>query len=147
MLIIFGCVIMAYPLFLLFCLILFSFFVGTAFKFDLWLINLPFVFILGLSFLIFGIKFLKIRNNKLLIHAILSSILLIWFIFFSVKTNMYQPQEKLIWCTFADIFSNIYSFKEVIGLYLAILIPQFFIGSNLYKGERKRSEEQKNGLI
>jgi hypothetical protein len=88
---------------------------------------MPFLLMIGLSYLILGIRLPKLKSKMLVSHIVISISLIIWaicWVLFNSLVKKDQGQE-----TNTDLISTITGF-------IIILIPQIIIGNKLYKLEK-----------
>lgn len=101
---------------------------------EVWIIFMPLMILLGISYILFGILFKKIKSDKYMINLILSILSLIWVVaygysilfdsdsFFAIMGEM-----KIL----AYIFAT-FGFIVVLGLFT---VPQYIIGKRIKKLE------------
>jgi hypothetical protein len=93
---------------------------------------MPFLFMIGLSYLILGIRLPKLRAKIFASHIVISISLIIWTICWVLFDNQGEKTStglKESTKTLADSIS-------LITYLIVILIPQIIIGSKLYKLEK-----------
>ena len=99
---------------------------------DYYFYFMPFLLLIGLSYLILGIRLPKLRTKILVSHIIISISLIIWTICWVLFND--QGQETITELNEpAETMAN--STSLIIGL-IVILIPQIIIGNKLFKLEK-----------
>jgi hypothetical protein len=94
---------------------------------------MPFLLIIGLSYLILGIRLPKLKTKILVSYIFISISLIIWTICWALFKN--QGQETITELTkFTGTITN--SISLIAGLIILILIPQIIIGNKLFKIEK-----------
>lgn len=94
---------------------------------------MPFLLLIGLSYLILGIRLPKLKANALLSHIVISISLIIWIIcWVFYKKEALETSAELTGST-GSMTDSIYLIPFLI---IIILIPQIIIGSKLYKLEK-----------
>jgi hypothetical protein len=84
---------------------------------------MPFLFLIGLSYIILGIRLPKLKSGILVSHIIISISLIIWtFCWVLYRGQGQGPGQDRISCTIA-----------IITYLIIILIPQFIIGDKLFR--------------
>jgi len=93
---------------------------------------MPFLLMIGLSYLILGIRLHKLRNKIFVSHIVISILLIIWTICWVLYN--FQGQE-----TITDLNKSTETMANSTSLIIVliiILIPQIIIGNKLYKLEK-----------
>lgn len=96
---------------------------------SVWLKYIPFLTAIGLLYTFFGLRFKRIKKNRLLIHILISVASWIWFIFYAMaleKANTTQMEKTGEYFYLGGIILSI----------LVMLIPQVLIGKKIYQLER-----------
>ena len=93
---------------------------------------MPFLLIIGLSYLILGIRLPKLKTKILVSHIVISISLIIWTICWVLFNGQgHETSTKLT----ESIEKMANSTSVIIGL-IMILIPQIIIGNKLFKLEK-----------
>jgi len=93
---------------------------------------MPFLLIIGLSYLILGIRLPKLKTNILVSHIVISISLIIW----TICWVLYNGQGHETSTKFTEPIETMSNLSFVIIGLLIILIPQIIIGNKLYKLEK-----------
>lgn len=93
---------------------------------------MPILLLIGLLYLLLGIRLPKLRTKKLVFHIVISISLIIWTICWALFNSKVQETDaKLTEST--EIMVNSTSLVIVL---IIVLIPQIIIGNKLYKLEK-----------
>ena len=141
-LIIFGSIMTFCGLYNLFLAFVISITRQTVLITGVWLIYMPFLLLPGFGYLLLGLKFKKIRDRKFLIHLIISIITIIWLIAYIIGLILSGASPKLSLGNLESTMASIFFIFGIVFASLAILIPQYIIGLNLYKAEQKRRTDE-----
>lgn len=93
---------------------------------------MPFLLVIGLSYLILGIRLPKLRTKILVSHIVISVSLIIWTICWVLFNNQRQETSTELTESTKTMATSI----SVITYLIIILIPQIIIGNKLYKLEK-----------
>ena len=93
---------------------------------------MPFLLFIGASYLILGIRVLKLRTKLLIPHLIISILLILWIIC-CVIFNFFIKEKSSNLNTISESSEIIVKTLSLIFGFLFILVPQIIIGLNLYK--------------
>ena len=99
---------------------------------DYYFYFMPFLLMIGLSYLILGIRLPKLRTKILVSHIIISISLIIWTICWVLFNN--QAQEAIT--ELNEPTETTANSTSLIIVLIIILIPQIIIGNKLYKLEK-----------
>lgn len=103
---------------------------------SVWIIYMPILALMGGLYLLFGLKFKKIKKNKLTIHTIISVSSWIWMILYINALNTSSDATS-------DNPSGKYFYAGgIIVAILVMIIPQLLIGREIYKIERGKNNTQ-----
>ncbi|MCF8332046.1 MAG: hypothetical protein K9H84_06305 [Bacteroidales bacterium] len=98
---------------------------------SVWLKYIPVMTAIGLSYTLFGLRFKRLKKNRLLIHIGFSIVSWIWLLFYIIaldKTNT-GPAEKI---------EQYFYYGGLILAILLMVIPQYLIGRKIYLLEKNK---------
>jgi C4-dicarboxylate transporter len=99
---------------------------------DYYFYFMPFLLLIGLSYLILGIRLPKLRTKILVSHIIISISLIIWTICWVLFND--QGQETIT--ELNESAETMANSTSLIIVLIIILIPQIIIGNKLYRLEK-----------
>ena len=99
---------------------------------DYYFYFMPFLLLIGLSYLILGIRLPKLRTKILVSHIIISISLIIWTICWVLFND--QGQETIT--ELNESTETMANSTTLIIVLIIILIPQIIIGNKLYRLEK-----------
>jgi len=115
---------------------------------SIWIIYMPILTIIGLSYLFLGINLRKIQKRKLTIYLIICGAFMVWLVLYLIA--VFSQNMSSVWesgypaGSDADRFhivGIIFGFAScIIGLGV-IIIPQIIIGKKLYKIAKEQIEK------
>jgi hypothetical protein len=119
----------------------FTIFMGiqSPFKF-VWGFFMPFFFIIGLAYLFFGINFNKIKVRKLMLLILISSIAIVWLLFYTIAVTAIPLYPKDISGQIIPATMNIIFYFTLSESWVTFIVPQIIIGINLYRAEKKNKD-------
>jgi hypothetical protein len=94
---------------------------------DYYFYFMPFLLMIGLSYLILGIRLPKLKSKMLVSHIVISISLIIWTICWVLFNSLVISDKEQETSTVSI---------SVITVFIIILIPQIIIGNKLYRLEK-----------
>ena len=104
----------------------------------IWIVYMPLMVLLGISYIVFGLLYSRIKVNKFQINLVLSILSFIWVIAYALSCIKYLD------ILFADMAKDFEPFKYVgyvfagfgfIVVIAAFTVPQYIIGKRIKKQE------------
>ncbi|MDZ7743239.1 MAG: hypothetical protein U5Q03_16265 [Bacteroidota bacterium] len=102
---------------------------------SVWIIYMPILALIGGLYFLFGLRFKKIKKNKLIIHIIISIASLIWLTLYINALNKSDSIPN-------DSIETYFYFGGIITGIVIMIIPQFIIGRKIYKIEVEKNATQ-----
>ena len=105
---------------------------------EIWIIYMPFMILIGICYILFGLFFQKIKSNKFQFNLLLSILSLIWVLAYAISCIKYI---KLFTSSFEN---DLLSFKYItycfagfglIAVTALFTVPQYIIGKRIKQQE------------
>lgn len=102
----------------------------------IWIVYMPFMILIGICYLLFGLFYQKIKANKYEINLVLSILSLVWVIAYAISSIKY------IDVFFASAVNDLGAFKYIgyvfagfglIAVLAVFTVPQYIIGKRIKK--------------
>ena len=103
---------------------------------------IPILFLLGIAYLLLGIFLRKIKNTKFRIQIIISIFSVLWIIMYYFFHKSFSIQLNPGDSAYDQIDTQIFNIVGVIVPVISLLVPQLFVGFQLYKAEPKHTEDE-----
>lgn len=117
---------------------LFFILVNTNFSITrIYLIFMPFLTVIGLSYLYLGFKINKIQKRKQIIHIVTSIALNIWYVLYLIV--MYNSNSLSIDPSDISMFLLVYYYGLIGAVFVVFITMQVIIGIQLYKLEKQNN--------
>jgi len=110
------------------------------------LIFLPFLILIGLAFLLFGIFINKVKSKRKLIFLLICALSIIWYILHTicVQLNGLGLFPNIETTDTNSVISNILSYFKMFVLSAFFVVPELIIWRNLKRIERQNKIEENN---
>ncbi len=105
---------------------------------EIWIIYMPLMILMGISYIVFGLSFQKIKTKKLQINLVLSVLSLIWVIAYAISCIKYMD------VFFAGMTNDFEMFKYIaygfavfgfVAVFALFTVPQYLIGQRIKRQE------------
>ena len=105
---------------------------------EIWIVYMPLMILIGISYIVFGLSFQKIKSKKLQINLVLSILSLIWVIAYAISCIKYMN------VFFAGMSNDFEMFKYIaygfagfgfVAVFTLFTVPQYIIGQRIKRQE------------
>jgi len=109
----------------------------------LWIIFMPFLFIIGIGFLLFGLLIKRIKGKRQLIFLVISAFSIIWYIFYAFFVRGTSNFPFMGKTDGISIFLTVLFYITMVASSVVFIVPELIIWKNLKRIESQNKIEKK----